>query len=225
MSTDGKRNLKFETAGVLGAGIVGALFMTTRVERIGAENYRRFRRDGKPVIFVFWHGQLLPLVHYHRREGIVVLVSEHADGEYITRIIERNGFGTVRGSSRRGATKGLKALVRAARAGNDLALTPDGPKGPVGVFKPGALAAAQLTGLPIIPLAVGASSGWRFRSWDGFLVPKPLSRVRLEYLPPRFVPRDADRAELVRMSKEIGQDLNALTARLNPEGVDPPGDS
>ena len=225
MSTDCKRNLKFETAGVLGAGLVGALFMTTRVERIGTENYRHFRREGKPVIFVFWHGQLLPLVHCHRREGIVVLVSEHDDGEYITRVIERNGFGTVRGSSRRGASKGLKGLVRAARAGNDLALTPDGPRGPVGVFKPGALAAAQLTGLPIVPLAVGASSGWRFRSWDGFLVPKPLSRVWLEYLPARFVRRDADRAELARISTEIGRDLNALTARLNPEGVDSPGES
>ncbi|MCH7533477.1 MAG: lysophospholipid acyltransferase family protein [Gemmatimonadetes bacterium] len=226
MSTDRKRNLIFETAGVLGTGLVAALFMTTRVERIGAENYRHFRREGKQVIFVFWHGQLLPLVHYHRREGIVVLVSEHADGEYITRVIERNGFGTVRGSSRRGATKGLKGLVRAAEGRTrPCPLTPDGPRGPVGVFKPGALAAAQLTGLPIIPLAVGASSGWRFRSWDGFLVPKPLSRIRLEYLPPRFVPRDAGRAELVRMSTEIGQDLNALTARLNAEGVVPPGES
>jgi len=224
VSTGRERDLKFEAAGVLGTGLVGALFMTTRVQRVGEEHYERFRKAGQPVIFVFWHGQLLPLVHYHRREGIVVLVSEHADGEYITRVIERNGFGTVRGSSRRGAARGLKGLVRAARAGNDLALTPDGPTGPVGVFKPGALAAAQLTGLPIVPLAVGASSGWRLRSWDGFLVPKPLSRVWLEYLPARFVRRDADRAELVRISTEIGHDLNALTARLNPEGVDPPGE-
>ena len=220
MSADRERDLKFETAGVLGTGLVAALFLTTRVERIGEEHYQRFRDAGQPVIFVFWHGQLLPLVHYHRQERIVVLVSEHADGEYITRIIERNGFGTVRGSSRRGAARGLKGLVRAARAGKDLALTPDGPKGPVGVFKPGALAAAQMTGLPIIPLAVGASSEWRFRSWDGFLVPKPFSKVRLEYLPPRFVQRDADRAELASLSAEIGQDLNALTARLNPDGVD-----
>ena len=209
MSMHRKRNLKFETAGVLGTGLVGALFMTTRVERIGEEHYQRFRDVGRPVIFVFWHGQLLPLVHYHRQEGIVVLVSEHADGEYITRLIERNGFGTVRGPSRRGAARGLKGLVRAARAGKDLASPPTVRKGPVGVFKPGALAAAQMTGLPIIPLAVGASSVWRFRSWDGFWVPKPLSRVRLEYR------RDADRTELARLSAEIGQDLNALTARLN----------
>ena len=91
--------LTYQTAGVVGAGLVGALFLTTNVKRTGTENFERFRRQGTPVIFVFWHGQLLPLVHYHRYEGIVVLVSEHADGEYITRVIERNGFGTVRGSS------------------------------------------------------------------------------------------------------------------------------
>ena len=114
-------DMKFEAAGVLGTGLVGALFTTTRVERRGAENYLHFRRSGTPVLFVFWHGQLLPLVHYHRQEGIVVLVSEHADGEYVTRVLEHNGFGTVRGSSTRGGMRGLKGLVRAARSGKDLA--------------------------------------------------------------------------------------------------------
>ena len=211
--------LRYETAGVLGTGLVAALFATTRLRREGAEHFERFRASGTPIVFVFWHGQLLPLVHYHRRQGIVVLVSEHVDGEYITRVIRRNGFGAVRGSSTRGGTKGLKALVRAARAGHDLALTPDGPRGPHGVFKAGALAAAQMTGAPVVPLAVGASAGWRFRSWDSFLVPRPLSRITIEYLPPRFVPRDATRRDLERMAVEIGDDLNACTERLNPAGM------
>jgi len=203
--------LKFQAAGVLGLGMVGSLFTTTRLSRGGDEHYLRFRRARAPVIFVFWHGQLLPLVHYHRNEGIVVLVSEHADGEYITRVIERHGFGTVRGSSTRGAAKGLKGLIRAAREGRDLALTPDGPRGPARTFKPGALAVAQTTGLPIIPLAVAASRTWRFRSWDGFLVPKPLSRVHIEYGPPRTVPRDADRAAVEEMAVGLGATLDALT--------------
>jgi len=204
----------YEAAGVVGAGVVGALFLTTRVERTGTDNFERFRRTGTPVIFVFWHGQLLPLVHYHRHEGIVVLVSEHGDGEYIARIIERNGFGTVRGSSTRGGTRGLRQLVRAARAGRDLAITPDGPRGPRGVFKPGALLAAQMTGLPLIPLAVGASAGWSLSSWDGFLVPRPFSTVRIGYLPPRFVPREATREHLDELATEIGSELHELTARL-----------
>jgi len=139
----------------------------------------------------------------------VVLVSEHEDGEYITRIIERSGFATVRGSSTRGGTRGLKGLVRAARAGKDLALTPDGPQGPRAVFKPGALMAAQMTGLPIIPLSVGVSAGWQASSWDGFLVPRPFSTVTIEYLTPRFVPRSASRADLALLAEEIGSDLNA----------------
>ncbi len=212
--------LKFEAAGVLGTGLVGALFSTTRVHRVGAEHYLGFREQGQPVIFVFWHGQLLPLVHYHRGEGIVVLVSQHADGEYITRVIERHGFETVRGSSTRGGTQGLKALIRAARAGQDLALTPDGPQGPAHEFKPGALAVAQTTGLPIIPLAVGASRGWRLKSWDGLLVPRPLSRIRIEYGEPRWVGRDTGRETLAEAARDLGQTLNELTARV-AEGETP----
>ena len=200
--------LRFESAGVLGTGLVAGLFMTTRVERIGVEHYLRFREAGQPIMFVFWHGQLLPLVHYHRHEGIVVLVSEHDDGEYVSRVIHRHGFGTVRGSSTRGGHKGLKGLVRAAKEGRDLAVTPDGPKGPPGVFKPGALAAAQMADLPVVPIALTASSGYRFRSWDGFLLPRPFSRIRIEYLEPRTVPREASREELERIAEEIGAALN-----------------
>lgn len=200
--------LRFESAGVLGTGLVAGLFMTTRVERIGVEHYLQFREVGQPIMFVFWHGQLLPLVHYHRHEGIVVLVSEHDDGEYVTRVIHRHGFGTVRGSSTRGGSKGLKGLVRAAKQGRDLAVTPDGPKGPPGVFKPGALAAAQMCGLPVVPIALTASAGYRLGSWDGFLLPRPFSRIRIEYLEPRMIPRDASREDLDRIAKEIGAALN-----------------
>ncbi len=210
-------DLRFEAAGVLGSGIAGALFMTTRLRRVGAEHFTRFRDAGQPLIFVSWHGQLLPLIHYHRHEGIVVLVSEHEDGEYLTRVVERNGFETVRGSSSAGGTKGLKGLVRAARAGKDLALTPDGPRGPRGEFKPGALVAAQMTGLPVIPIAVHSSSGWEFKSWDAFMVPRPFSLVTIEYLPPTFVPRETTRTDLAQttrtdlaqMATEMGRALNA----------------
>jgi len=201
-------------AGTLGAALVSGLLATTRVERIGEENLIPFRRRGTPVIFVFWHGSLLPLVHYHRHEGIVVLVSEHSDGEHIARILSRRGFDTVRGSSTRGGARGLRALVRAARAGKDLALTPDGPRGPRCEFKPGALAAARLTGLPVIPLAVTATPCWSLGSWDRFLVPKPFARVRIEYLPPRVVARDASRPALEELARVLGAELNAAGARL-----------
>lgn len=197
----------------LGHRLVGGLFMTTRVTRSGEDRYLRFRRTGTPVIFVFWHSQLLPLVYYHRGEGIVVLVSEHGDGEYITRVIEHLGYSTSRGSSTRGGTKGLKALIRAARAGHDLAITPDGPQGPARCFKAGALLAAQLTGAPIIPVAAGASAAWHANSWDRFMVPRPLSRIRLEYGECLRVPRDATEEDRTRQASVLEATLDALTQK------------
>lgn len=194
-------------AGVSGATLLRALFATTRVERVHYERLEHFRRRGEPVIFVFWHGHLLPLVHYHRREGIVVLVSEHSDGETIARILHRYGFATARGSSTRGGMRGLRGLVRAGHAGSDLAVTPDGPRGPRHEVKPGALAAAQMTGLPLLPLAVSVSSAWSMDSWDRFLVPKPFSTVRIEYRPPRLVPREATREQLDGLAQGLAADL------------------
>jgi lysophospholipid acyltransferase (LPLAT)-like uncharacterized protein len=105
-------------------------------------------------------------------------------------------------------------LIRGARAGHDLALTPDGPRGPARRVKTGALAVAQLTGLPLIPMAVGASSAWRLSSWDSFLVPRPFSDVRVGYREPMWVPRDAGRAELERLGVELARALDGLTDEL-----------
>ena len=201
---------RFWAAGLLGHGLIGGLFATVRFRLEGEEGVLGFRQEGTPVIFVFWHGQLLPLVHRHRETGLVVLVSEHTDGEYITRVIERCGFGTIRGSSTRGGIRGLKGLIRAARAGHDVALTVDGPRGPARSFKPGALLAAEATGLPVVPVAVGASSAWHFDSWDRFMVPRPLSIVRIAYGEPRRIGRGTEREVIAR---DLERELNELTDR------------
>ncbi len=206
------KDLRFRAAGVLGLGLVGGLFTTTRARRTGQEGYQVLHEAGQRVLFVFWHQQLLPLVHYHRGEGIVVLVSEHADGEYITRVILRHGFGVARGSSTRGGSRGLRELVRAAREGRDLAVTPDGPRGPARVFKPGALVAARLTGLPVVPLAVAASDAWHADSWDDFMIPKPLARIGIAYGEPTEVPRDADDPTVEALAAGMQTRLEELEA-------------
>lgn len=206
--------LRFEAAGLLGQGLIGAFFATIRCEKEGAENYLQFRRAGEPVVFVFWHAQLLPLVYVHRNEGVVVLVSDHADGEYIARVIHRFGFGTARGSSTRGGVKGLKGLLRAAREGRDLALTPDGPLGPRHVFKGGALVAAQRAGLPIIPVALGCSRAWRLDSWDRFMIPQPFSRIVVRYGKPYRVPREAPAEELELHARRLQEVLNRMTEEV-----------
>jgi lysophospholipid acyltransferase (LPLAT)-like uncharacterized protein len=204
---------RFRAAGLLGHALSAALFATVRFRVEGEEGFLCHRRAGRPVIFVLWHGHLLPLVHRHRGTGVVALVSEHADGEYITRVMEHKGLGTARGSSTRGGMRGLRRLIRAAREGRDLAVTADGPRGPARVFKPGALLAAQTTGLPVVPVAAGASAAWTLSSWDGFLVPRPLSVVHLAYGEPRCVERDWGREQLERLAGELGAELDRLAAR------------
>jgi lysophospholipid acyltransferase (LPLAT)-like uncharacterized protein len=210
------KELRFRLAGHLGRGILGSYFPFVRCVREGTEHFLQFRRQGKPFIFVFWHGQMLPLVHHHRNEGIVVLVSEHTDGEYITRVIHRHGFGTARGSSTRGGAKGLKGILRAAREGKELGFTPDGPKGPRHEFKWGALVAAQLTGLPLVPIGVGVDRAWYLKSWDRFMSPKPFASLRIRYGAPRWVPRDASEATLKEIALELEEELRAFALELNP---------
>jgi lysophospholipid acyltransferase (LPLAT)-like uncharacterized protein len=112
--------------------------------------------------------------------------------------------------------KGLKGILRAAREGKDLAFTPDGPKGPRHVFKGGAVVAAQLTGLPIIPLSLGADKAWYLKSWDRFMIPKPFSRLTIRYGSPRFVPRDASEAVIKETTAELEEELKRYTLELNP---------
>ncbi len=202
---------KFGMAGVLGHGLVGGLFATTRVRKEGHERVAELREAGKPILFVLWHGHLLPLVYHHQQEGVCVLVSEHADGEYIARVLHRYGFTTARGSSTRGGSKGLRGLVRAVREGRDIAITPDGPRGPARVVKPGALVAAQLTGAVILPVGMGSEGAWAFDSWDRFQVPKPLSRLGIAYGEPMTIPREATAEELEGWADRVGAELDRLT--------------
>ena len=207
--------LRLRGIGVLGNAILSLLLSTTRVSATGAEEVRALRRGGKPVIFILWHGRLLPLTYHHRGEGIIALISRHRDGEYIARTVQHWGFGTVRGSSSRGGTAALRELVRLVRQGHSLAITPDGPRGPGQRMKRGALLIAQLTGAPIVAGSAGTDRGWWIRSWDRFLIPKPFSTVRIAYGEPIRVPRDATEADLERLEAHAQQSLDRLTRAVD----------
>jgi len=201
------------TAGTL----LDAIFATVHFESEGDAYYRKFIDAGKPVIYVLWHGRLLPLAYRHRNQGVVGLISRSKDGAYLTGALERWGFGAVRGSSSRGGMEALRGLVRETRKGHSLAITPDGPRGPRQKLKTGVLVAAQLSGLPIIPVSATADRGWWPERWDRFLVPKPFARVRIRYAPAVWVPRDAAEAELETIGGNLEALLNHMTAELDAD--------
>src|SRR5262249_12221116 len=113
----------------------------------------------------------------HRHEGIAVLVSRHRDGELITRVIERLGYVTGRGSSTRGGGQGAREMVAWAERGRHLAITPDGPRGPAERVKDGTFYLAARTGRRVVPIGIGSSPAWALRSWDRFRVPRPFARI------------------------------------------------
>lgn len=212
------KGLRFWLAGAVGRRLIDLLMATIRFTSEHAERYRRFADAGEPVIFAVWHGRLLPLTFYHRHHGITAIISRSEDGEYIARVVHGWGYETVRGSTSRGGSSALRGLVKAARSGRSLAITPDGPRGPRQSLQPGVITAAQMTGLPIIPLACGASRAWWPGGWDRFCVPKPFARVRVLYGEPRRVPRDASAEELERHRVELEAEMNAMIEEADGDG-------
>jgi lysophospholipid acyltransferase (LPLAT)-like uncharacterized protein len=170
-----------------GRGFLNVLARTWRIRVVNGEALRKLRASELPFIFALWHGHLLPLLWHHRDEGVRVLISEHRDGEIVARAAESLGYGLIRGSTTRGADRALISLVRELQAGHEVAITPDGPKGPAEKFAPGALIAAQRSGSFILPVAASASRSWRLKSWDRFMIPKPFARVTVAYGPPAKV--------------------------------------
>jgi lysophospholipid acyltransferase (LPLAT)-like uncharacterized protein len=179
---------------LLAAGFIRALRASVRLRHHGDAVMRGWEARGEHFVLAFWHRHLLLMPYAYRGRRISVLVSRSRDGELIARTVERFGIDASRGSSSRGGATGLRALLRKAAAGYDLAFTPDGPRGPAGAVQPGVVLAAAATGLPIVPVAVAASRGWRLRSWDRFLVPRPLSAVHFVYGDAMRVERRADPA-------------------------------
>jgi len=146
---------------------------------------------GKPVIYAFWHGYILPLTYTHRRLGVYVLVSWNRDGEYITRVLGRMGFNTIRGSTSRGGHSALRRVISTGRSGRSLAFTPDGPRGPRHSVQDGVVVAAAMSGVPIVPLEAHPDRAWTLRSWDRFVIPKPFSRCGVVMDELLHVPRHA----------------------------------
>lgn len=193
----------------VGTRFLRLLARTWRFREVGREEWLARRAAGLPTIITLWHGQLLPLTVYHRNSGTAVLISEHRDGEVIARVVQAFGFETVRGSTSRGGARALLELVATLRAGRDVAVTPDGPRGPSHEYAPGALVAAHRAGAAIVGVAAHVDRAWYLRSWDAFAIPKPFARITVAYTPARFVTADSAR-EAAAAAPAFGAELRAL---------------
>jgi lysophospholipid acyltransferase (LPLAT)-like uncharacterized protein len=159
--------------------VLRVLGATVSWTREGSAELERAWASGRPVLMAFWHGRSIMLPFVYRGRGACIMNSQHRDGEIVSRVLAGFGIQSTRGSSTRGAVPGFLGLVRASRRGMDIALIPDGPRGPAGVAKGGAAELAVATGAPLFPMAVSCSNAWRLGTWDRLLLPRPFSRMVL----------------------------------------------
>jgi len=171
------------------------------------------------AIYVMWHNRLALCLEAYRiyarprskAAGLAALVSASRDGGLLTAVLERYGVQPVRGSSSRRGPQALLELTTWAERGYDLAITPDGPRGPRYVVQEGVIALAQITGLPIMPASYALNWRVRLRTWDGFMVPLPFSQWEVRLGPPLRVPRDATETEREALRQELEQRLRTIT--------------
>jgi len=170
----------------IGPILIKILIGTTRIREYRKEIVSKVRKEHGTVIYAFWHNRMLIPAYTHINQNVHVIISQHRDGEIISRIIGKLGFHSIRGSSKRG---GLKALKEAIEVMNkyDVAITPDGPTGPKEIVKEGILFLAYKTGKPIIPSSFVIRDKWELHSWDNFIIPKPFTPVKMIYGNPIFV--------------------------------------
>jgi hypothetical protein len=218
VSRDADRPWWLPLAAATGALLVRALGRTWRVEIVGREGFERVQSpSAEPCIFALWHARLLPFLYLHRGCGAAVLVSRSRDGELIASALTRLGFVVARGSSTRGGHEGLMELLRFGGEGRGLGVTPDGPRGPAETLKPGLVALASRSGLPVVPVASAARAAWVAHSWDGFRVPWPFARVVAGYGEPLHLPAGLDEASAetwrLRFEEVLRAHTRAIAAR------------
>lgn len=195
--------------------IIKSVYFTMRKTFVNFEGYRRFLADGGQMILAFWHGRLLMMPYSYPGKGITILVSQSKDGELIARTVKGFGIESVRGSSTRGWFAGIKGLLKSVQDGRDVAITPDGPKGPKMKAQIGAVLIARSTGLPIFPMAFGAKKKKTFRSWDSFILPYPFTMGVFICGEPINVPEDAGPEEMENYRRKLEDTLNELTAKAD----------
>ena len=163
-------------------------------------------------IYAFWHEYILMPAYHRKRTRIMVLISQHADGQLISELVKWFGFEAVRGSTTRGGIEAIRQLLRTGRQ-THVAITPDGPRGPRRRLQPGLIYLASRTGMPIVPVGVGYERAWRARNWDRFAIPRPWCWATCVSGQPIRIPQNADREQLESFRRQVEATLHAITEK------------
>ncbi|MGA2298277.1 MAG: DUF374 domain-containing protein [FCB group bacterium] len=161
----------------------------------------------KNSIIVFWHGLMLPVWKYFSEKKAIAVVSVSKDGEILASLLKKWHYSLVRGSSGIGGKVVMNEITELSR-NNLVLITPDGPKGPVYKFKPGAVVAAHRSGSAIVLCNVGIKGKFSSKkSWDNFSIPTPFAKIELHFSDEIFVPAESEKDGIDIIIKNLEQQL------------------
>lgn len=203
--------LIFYITGIICSFYIFFVAFTSRVRIFGAEIRDKLKKEGKNYILAFWHNRQFFLGYPEKYNNVSVLVSQSDDGEYISMSVNFLGIKTIRGSSTRGGARALVEMLRTLKSGKVVAITPDGPRGPLYEVQPGIVHLAKKTGFPVVPLSYSSKRKKIFSSWDLYQIPYPFNDIAVTYGEPVYVLWDeSDEYAAEKIKKAI--DLNTARA-------------
>lgn len=173
-------------------------------------------------IIALWHNRVFVPCYFYRylirgKVPMSMLASASKDGAMLATVAKGYGMRAVRGSSRRRGVAGFLDMVRELKDGCSMCITPDGPKGPLYRCHPGVIKLASVSGLPIVPVRIHFSSYWRIRkAWDGFIIPKPFSRVELRWGKKMEIPSSLEEGQTEMYCRQLEEALSAGEPDLGP---------
>ena len=197
-------------------GFLELIYRTCRLTTSNQKAVEGRATEGRNI-FAFWHGRMLYPIYYYTRTinttKAAILISQSKDGDYGEALVKRLRGACIRGSSSRGGLKALHDLSNLLADDYNLALTPDGPRGPAFQVQVGILKLAQYSHATIIPTTYNASRKITLKSWDRFIIPLPFSRVHLAFGDPITIPLESNKKEV----EAIRQSMEEVLLRLDCE--------
>ncbi|MGQ9642339.1 MAG: lysophospholipid acyltransferase family protein [Ignavibacterium sp.] len=189
---------------------INLLCKSLKIEKINQKVIDELQQRNQNYVLAFWHSTMLLPWYVHRDQNFAALTSLSKDGDLLARQLKSWNYKVVRGSSSKGGDIALGIMVDLAKNKYSIAITPDGPKGPVRQFKAGAVVTAKKSGIPVVLAGVGFSKKRKLKSWDSFEVPKFFSRAKIVYSEPIFVNSELSYEETSEIIKKCEQMLNKL---------------
>jgi lysophospholipid acyltransferase (LPLAT)-like uncharacterized protein len=193
---------------------------TMRFEEVNPEIPRSFWEKGIPAIGAFWHGRLLMMPIVYKGIKLSFLVSSHRDGQVVGNALKRFGFQAILGSTTRKGFSGFKKMVKAHES--DIAIVPDGPRGPRHQVQIGVIELAKLTGRAVVPLTFSASKRKILNTWDQFLLPYPFSKGVFIWGEPIHIDPNGNKVHLEEKRLLLEKQLHELTEKADHYFDSPP---